>query len=512
MSSDHRLQRIEKQIEAMHKKQIPSFQPVVPDILEFTTSDAYLGRPGLFPRQATILKLLFLQDALFTDYDLEVISQWTSSFERTGNNGVQPDVLERLRICKAEGRHYFKETLAVIGRRGGKNHLGAIAAPYVTWRFLALGDPQSFYGLDDGQRLSMFVFAGNHLQAKHNQFREIARFIGEARCFKPFLADKTGARLTLYTPKDLELGGAEVRAGSKLWGRQPSIEIVAKESTAISGRGPTAYGELFDEMAHTVASGSNRSAEEIYDAATPALDQFGKDGFLFEPSSPYHSTGKFFENYRRALDVTDDGKPTNPHMLMFQLTSFDPYIDWERAHELPMVPNGPAFQRLERAPQTFDKEMEGLREANPETFEVERLSRFATVRDAYLAENKVAAMFGPWRGSPLLMLSRGVPIHTYWAHCDTSQSNANTARAIGHGEEVDGVVHVVIDRLQLWRPQDFPEHQINYRELEEELWQALVAFTPAELSFDQFQSASLISSLSDRVAKDEFSEGCKCAP
>ena len=122
-------------------------------------------------------------------------------------------------------------------------------------------------------------------------------------------------------------------------------------------------------------------------------------------------------------------------------------------------------------------------------------------------EKKVAAMFGPWRGSPLLMLSRGVPIHTYWAHCDTSQSNANTALAIGHGEEVDGVVHVVIDRLQLWRPQDFPEHQINYRELEEELWQALVAFTPAELSFDQFQSASLISSLSDRVAKTNSLRG-----
>lgn len=498
--NDRRLQKAEQRAASLAKesKRPPSI--VVPDIIEFTTSDAYLGAPELFPRQATLLKIWFLQDELFTNYDLEVIGEWTESFKRTGNNGIQPDVLERLRICKSEGRHYFKEFVSVIGRRGGKNHLGAIANAYVTWRFMALGDPQGFYGLDDGQRLWLFVFAGNALQAKANQYREIRRFIARASCFAPYLRESTSSRLTLCTPRDLEIMAEESERVRRGWGRQPSIEIAAKEATAIAGRGPTAYGMTFDEMAHAVASGSNRSAEEIYESATPALDSFGPDAFLYEPSSPYSRTGKFYANYSRSLEVRDDGKPAHHQMLMCQLRSFDMYVDHERAHELPMTPGGSRFARLKKAHSTYDAEMKRLQESNPETFAVERLSHFAATIDAYLSEKKIEAMFAPWQGAPLFMTTRGVLSRTYWAHCDTSQSNANTALVIGHGEIHDGVEHAVIDLIRVWKPQDFPDHQIDYWQLEEDLWREILAFRPTTLSFDQYQSAGLISNLTHRIA------------
>jgi hypothetical protein len=46
----------------------------VPDIITFITSPEYLNRNDLYPRQATILKCMFLQDELFTEYDHEVHS------------------------------------------------------------------------------------------------------------------------------------------------------------------------------------------------------------------------------------------------------------------------------------------------------------------------------------------------------------------------------------------------------------------------------------------------------
>lgn len=52
----------------------------VPNILEFVTSPRFMNRPKLFPKQALLLKLLFLETELLTPYDHEVIAAWGAGF------------------------------------------------------------------------------------------------------------------------------------------------------------------------------------------------------------------------------------------------------------------------------------------------------------------------------------------------------------------------------------------------------------------------------------------------
>jgi hypothetical protein len=62
----------------------------------------------------------------------------------------------------------------------------------------------------------------------------------------------------------------------------------------------------FDEMAHMQQEGeSAQTAASVYEAATPALAQFGKDAMIFCNSSPYTKIGKFYDRYVDGLKVDD---------------------------------------------------------------------------------------------------------------------------------------------------------------------------------------------------------------
>src|SRR5438874_600882 len=50
---------------------------VMPPIVEFVESPLFLDRPPLYPPQKTILKLAFLEMESITDYDREVIADWS---------------------------------------------------------------------------------------------------------------------------------------------------------------------------------------------------------------------------------------------------------------------------------------------------------------------------------------------------------------------------------------------------------------------------------------------------
>jgi hypothetical protein len=333
----------------------------VPNVIDFIVRKDFLNRPGLYPRQATLLKIFFLQDQLFTDYDLDVIGEWTTDFNDTGNHGIVPDVLERIRINKADGRLWFREIDAVIGRRGGKGHLGALSGAYVLYHYLHTararleddsefyGDPQGFYGLDRDKRLSAMVFAGKLGQAKANLWRDLVTVINGAPCFQPFVNRTLANSLTVYSPKDMERIAQERGRRSRTAMDLATFEIVPKESTPMAGRGPSAFMQFYDEMAHVEKSTAKADAGEVYEAATPALDQFDLDGFIYAPSSPWQKTGKFYENCMMAQEVdATTGEPVYPEMLFVQLTSWDPYQDWDQTISTDDNPRGMPM----RAPQT----------------------------------------------------------------------------------------------------------------------------------------------------------------
>jgi len=669
------------------------FRDQVPDIMEFAISDRYLNRPYMFPRQATLLKIIFLQTELFTQYDHDVIGEWTESYIHTadnngqGNSGIQPDIMARIAICKAEGRPWFRETLNVSGRRGGKGHIGAYAGAYVLWNYMSWGDPQGHFGIDRDKKLEMLVFAGKKEQAKTNQWKDLTNVIIGAPCFSPYISRSLSEILTVYAPHDFERLFERWQRGVDSEADLATFEIKPKESTLMAARGPASmcldpstpvltsdlrwvpigdlrpgdgvvgfdehpikgsqrklrdaqvvgtrtvrkeavrltfddgssvvcsldhpwlfkdFGkggtylwretrklrvggavqrlasswsglasppgcdfttltkiealprqelvdiqttshtfianglfshncQMYDEMAHVIATGGNRAAADVYEAATPSLDQFKTWAFLYEPSSPWQRTGQFYKNYERALQKEADGTPSYPEMLMVQLASWSIYKDWERANDLLDSPGGmrlmplkgaiqeydTQMQRLERANdlldspggmrlmplkgaiQEYDTQMQRLERANPETFNVERRAWWATTMNAYLAEEKVKAIWAPYQGEVLTQQTEGRLNINYRAHGDPSKSGAGFGYSIAHiaGYDERGLPHVVFDKIHSWNPADFPGHEVDYSMIQGDIEKDLDAFMPVELTFDQFNSVNVIQSLRKYVAK-----------
>jgi hypothetical protein len=495
----------------------------VPDPITFVIDPEYLDRPNMYPRQATLLKIIFLRDDLFTEYDHAVIDEWESAFRETGNNGIVPGVRDRIRWLRERGHRWFRETLLVMGRRAGKGHVSGLSMAYVLWNYMAKGDPQRYYGVDRDKKLVAMVFAGKRDQAKATVWQDAVNYITGSNCFAPYIrAPLQAEKLSIYAPNDfLRMKKRADQGMNPEEINMATFELVPKESTLMAGRGPTSFCQAWDEMAHVVASGANRSAEEVYAAAKPSLDQFGKDAFIIEPSSPWQMLGQFYVNYCNSLLMDEEtGQPVYPEMLMIQLASWDIYKDWERAHEIEIFPPDfmgdlgeyegrprPRFQPLRGAIQAYDDQMAREEQANPDTFKVERRSHFAVALDAYLNEAKVKQIFVPWDGrnphfgQPMLgMQAKGRLDIEYTAHGDPSKSNANFGLALAHAEMgPDDRLHVVFDKIHHFEPQNFQDHIVDYDLVEEWIWDNFMKpFMPSVMSFDQFNSAQVIQRLGKR--------------
>jgi hypothetical protein len=174
------------------------------------------------------------------------------------------------------------------------------------------------------KRLNISIFAGKKDQAIGNLWRDVVETVLNAPCFRPYIAKppRGGDTLLLYTPQQL--------AGSK--NPEPDralVEIVAREATRLAGRGPASVALFFDEMSYMMATGQSRSADEVFSAAAPANQQFGRYGFIGQISSPWQRVDRFYENYQRGLRVDSAGRALHHESLVLQLPSWDMYQDWE---------------------------------------------------------------------------------------------------------------------------------------------------------------------------------------
>src|SRR6202012_3278804 len=86
----------------------------IPDPITFILGPQWLNQPGIYPRQATLIKVIFLREDLFTPYDYQVVAEWEESYHKTGNNGIVPNVLSRMKYLREQGFPWFKEVLLVM--------------------------------------------------------------------------------------------------------------------------------------------------------------------------------------------------------------------------------------------------------------------------------------------------------------------------------------------------------------------------------------------------------------
>jgi hypothetical protein len=486
----------------------------IPGPLEFILSADYLRR-RIYPRQGTLIKLMFLRDDLLTDYDYEVIEGWSRTFANPEGQvtGIQPDILERLQICKGEGRPWFREIIFVGGRRGSKSFLGALAGAYVLWHYLTLGDPQGHFGIDRSKQLGVYVFANQEQQAMANQWKDLRDVIIGAKCFVPWVPRNPKVeRLQVFAPND----DARVRElqdlGIELKPEEMSSFVVEPMgSAAVSARGPAACMDFFDEFALVSKATSKSSSEDLWQAATPALDQFRKWAFIYMGSSPYQMTGQFYAEYEESLahsdgeNGLDEGTIMRPEVMMAQLTSWDIYEDWQRAHEIPLYPGSvECYPHQVSAPQEYDEQMKRLERANPASFMVERRAQWATVTDAYFSPEVVDSIFELWPPPPNEPLNAGMVMHgpmlyNYTSHADPSDSDANFGFALAHTVNapppLNLMPHVVFDYITHWDPREFPDGHIDYAVILDDLKNLVRGFAPDQMSFDQGYSAWMISEL-----------------
>ena len=477
----------------------------IPDIVTFAESPHFLGR-RLYPRQKTLLRLINLETELMTDYDLEVIDQWTKGFARSGVSiGISPDIWNRVEYLKANGYNHFREVINITGRRGGKGHIGGIMGAYLNWRLIMLDDPQWHYGIDKSKDMYMFCVATNIQQAKQFQFADLSNTIIDAECFRPYIAEAKEYFLALRTPADVRRIAAFEARGIRPQRLIASVRNMAVTSNSKSSRGAAAFGVMFDEFAHMlVGTAGPRTSDEVYNAITPALDQFGKDGFIYIPTSPFTKVGKCFELYENSTQVDEEGAPSFPDMMMAQLPSWGPYEDWDD----PRATGGFNFRS---APQTYDDAMKRLEKREPDVFKVERLSQWAEVTDAYLNPLMVERMYEPFRDATgdiryLSEQTDGQIGIIYHGHCDPSKSGANTAAMICHAEAIpdpeDGEIwyHVIVDWQKVWDPEDYEDHQIDYEQIEEELVDIISHFPTLKVfSFDQYGAFVTLPRLKKRL-------------
>ncbi|AVO24952.1 terminase [Rhodococcus phage Finch] len=506
-------------------------------IVDFATHPSFCGQ-RLYPRQITLLKLIYLETHNFTAYDVDVIERWREGFKHPDSpEGIQEDIWQRIDYLKERGYRHFPHTEAIIGRRGSKGKVGGILATEKIAYMYSLDDWQAHYGVSPGKDGYLSVVATNSIQAKKFQFADIRETVESCKYLQPAIASSKGHELSIRTPADLRRIAYLHKNKMPIDHEIATLRAVAMSSNSASGRGATGFANFFDEFAHMITgTGSSRSSEEVYEAYQPSLDQFGQDSMTYIPSSPFTQVGHFYSLYKQGKVLMSNYDPetgetkieektakelgyadgeaeerlietsANPEMLVVQLPSWGLYEDWKLSPSL----GGPTFKG---AIQAYDERMMRAEKANPQKFNVERRSQFASVIDAYLDPKKVEAMFDPvpWRedGPILTPQTRGRFDRRYYIHIDPGLTNANFALCIGHleyapeDEHGDVWPHVIVDYLKVWKPEDYEDHTIDYLQVQREIAELLRKFKSTEIfSADQWNSAGMLAAL-----REEFSPG-----
>ncbi len=471
--------------------------PRVPDcgIVEFATSPEFLGLK-LFPLQALILKIAVLAVELLTSFDRVILEEWGSGFTLAddgdapafrGRRGTTPDLMDRMEACRAAGRDVCEELVLVLGRRGSKSFLAAVLVVWRLWLLLAYGDPQEHFGIPSGKAVVVHLFAADQTTLLRNGYRDVTGLL-DAPCFDPFRGKATTAAVTLLTPAQLRRGGSPGRD-------EGLVQIVAATTKHTSIRGSAVPTVWIDETGHVTGAGSTSDSIELLQAAEPALAQFRSDSLIVQTSTPYGMDGAFFASYQKALAVDPEtGAALSPGTFLFQLPSDELYRFAGQAADLEMWPGGPCFDP-DLEPVITRDDIETRQLWDPRGVEIEYEAQFAPHRSAYLLTDKVRQAFGPYRGQHLTHLAAGKSNFTYVAHVDPGKTEANYAAAIGHLEWAADVPHVIVDRIDVWKPSDFPGGTIDYLQVERELLDLIRAFRISTMRFDHWNSTSTIQGL-----------------
>lgn len=340
-------------------------------VIDFAVHPDFCGN-DLYPRQATLLKLIYLETEQMTDYDKRIVDMWSKSFaDKAYTVGVQEDIWDRVEYLQNNGYDHFREVQGVMGRRASKGHMGGILFNERLSSLVAMDDPQSFFGIEPGHDIYALVVATTGTQAQKFLFADVLSQVRKNRWLTQYVTEAVDHQILIRTPADIRNTAKLISQRTPPRSPLSSVKAIPVSSNSDSSRGGAVIAAGFDEFAFTLSGQSKRAGSSIYSAIEPSLDQFGKHALLYMPSSPWSKVGKFYELYEAGSVLLDSylekmgmlrtnknreklenqiledaqGVLADPTMLIAQMESWDLYEDWEDAPRILATPDKRYFTR-----------------------------------------------------------------------------------------------------------------------------------------------------------------------
>lgn len=464
-------------------------QHKIVDIITFCEDERFLNFKSqdppieLWPMQRLVLKMFYRGTAgnehiFLDDKEIETLKAIAKEedFDYEPGLGGFEQVIDKYKRAKE-----FTHLLLIMGRRSSKTMMVSIIAAYEAYRLCECpeGNPHKFYKIAPDKPIHIINVAVSEAQALDPLFAEI-----EARIFRsPYFLDKVNhessikGKLYIMTDADKRENARRREKGISTY-NPGSVILMSGHSNSGSLRGHATKCILFDEFAHFVSTAGRSSGDEVYNALTPSMKQFGRDGKIIILSDPRGKEGMFWKlfNLAQKTVVKEDGTKEYPHddVLAIQLPTWrmNPYPEFSKeALETQERPKDPAAFLTSWGARFMGAE--GSKFFDPQ--KIQDCIDFAATEARF-----------------------GLPSNTYFIHLDPATTSHNYALCMVHAmtyanAKMEIKRKVFVDYVKYWKPDE--TGPVNIKDVEDCIKNLCRRFNVVAVTFDSFQSQQTIQNL-----------------
>lgn len=459
------------------------------DVITFCEDKNYLNFLGqdpaieLWPMQRIVLKLFYRgtegnEHLHLTDDEIDYLRQIAK--EEKLDYEPKYGGFEQV-IDKYKRGTEFTHLLLIMGRRSSKTMMVSIIAAYECYKLCECpeGNPHKRYKIAPDKPIHIINAAVSEAQALDPLFAEI-----EARIFRsPYFLGKVNhdasikGKLYVLTDADKRENARRLDRGIKTL-TPGSIILMSGHSNSGSLRGHATKCLLLDEFAHFVTTSGRSSGDEVYNALTPSMKQFGKQGKIVILSDPRGKEGMFWKLFTLAQkrNIKEDGIIEHPH---------DDYL----ALQIPTWRMNPQEEF------SYKSLSEQERPKDPSAFLSTWGARFMGAEGMkFFDSTKVDSCVDGRRSE----IEHPDPNTTYYIHLDPATTNHNYALCMVHTQNYVNAQmtmkrKVFVDLVRFWTPSD--QGPVKIKDVEDTIVSLCRRFRVAAVTFDSFQSQQTIQNL-----------------
>ena len=168
----------------------------------------------------------------------------------------------------------ISHSIWAMGRRSSKTFMAALCAVYMCF----VKAPVYIKRVRKGEKWYIVTVANDLQQAKIalNNIRQL------------ITASPLASEIVRETAMEIEMSN--------------NCIFQAIPASARASRGKAVAGIVFDEIAFGLEGDANRGAKAMFDALSPSIAQFGRDGKIIELSSPWLTNGLFYDHFIQAKE------------------------------------------------------------------------------------------------------------------------------------------------------------------------------------------------------------------